>query len=238
MQAIIDAVNCIFANRESKFIIDPKFSPYISSEDFITGYDLIERFDDKFVEPKFAPNNWKCKIARASIYLLFWSPLSEYTITANHEVFGHGYRIRDIGRKYAKVKKYRVYAPFPYAYGGGYTMYNYNNNLTTSLQSAISIAGTESSSVFANRLILSWLANGKKLDGREFSLYTNSRHDLTNYILMTTSKDSDGHDISTYIKMLNLTYPSDTLHRDDLKLAATVNLLDPFTFYSYSIDSL
>ncbi len=50
--------------------------------------------------------------------VLIWYPLSEFEVTLQHEVFGHGYRIRDIGSNIVKVQGYEFDPPFPYGDGG------------------------------------------------------------------------------------------------------------------------
>lgn len=211
---------------------DVDFSPYCGAENFFALHEGLELGLDK-VFGKKKENKVLGILRRLSGMVLVWHPLSELEVTAQHEVFGHGYRIRDIGPFAVKVEGYDIDAPFPYGDGGGETIYDNNGNLTSFGEISISAAGVEATAFLANRLKMKWMSD-LKLDPRKLFLYLLGQQDLTSYTY--TMDDSvvflnDGHDIESYLYWLNNTYYNDNLSKEDLKKAVLVNLLDPMTYF-------
>ena len=230
---IILTFTSLFSNQSNQIIIDPKFSPLIGAENLITAYEISE-----FLIKKVFGNKKEKKfiniVQRVAELVFIYQPLSNLEIVLQHEIFGHGYRIRDIPKSIVDVKGYKIDLPFPYADGGGATFFEFNDNLTTFQRSAISIGGVEADAVFANRIKMKWVSN-QKLDPLKSILYLNSFHDITAYIY-TMSLDpylvNDGHDIENYIFWLNNTYIDQNLSKDYLKKRALLNFVDPFSYYS------
>ncbi|NGX62818.1 MAG: hypothetical protein KR126chlam6_00218 [Candidatus Anoxychlamydiales bacterium] len=212
---------------------DIDFSPYIGAENLLTFHESIEKF-----------LNWSLPIkpemkflyvsARLLEMFLFWQPLSELELVVQHEVFGHGYRIRDIGSSRVKVRKYKIDLPQPYGKGGGATNYNFNSDLTSFQVTAISSAGVEATAILANRIKMKW-ALSLRVDPKKSILYFQAQHDLTNYVLSMDNSiffADTGHDIEGYLIWLNNTYTDDNLTKSDLKIASLINFVDPTTYYT------
>jgi hypothetical protein len=152
-------------------------------------------------------------------------------MVVQHEVFGHGYRIRDLQEhQLARVEGSSFNTPPPYGPGGGATSYAISSRISTSEESAISIGGVEATAILAQSTKLKWLES-KKIDPRQSVLYLLSQQDLTLYIDASDGK-TEGDDINGYIKTLNYTYPDSLLTKKQLRDLSWINLADPFTFYA------
>lgn len=170
---------------------------------------------------------------RISDLFLVWLPANYFTVVVQHEVFGHGYRIRDLGDSRAKVSDYSFGTPIPYGSGGGSTGFYLTDLTTTTELSCISIGGIESTAILAQLTKLGWLMAGK-IDPRQSLLYLFSEQDITLYVGSMDPKGEElaGHDISEYLETLRWTYPAGEMSKTKLKLLSIVSWLDPFTFYS------
>lgn len=223
----------LFAS-DNLFIADPHFSPYAGGEDLLTVHRIAECIEDWAHDPNSPSRSWRARGERFLELFLAWDPFNQFTMVVQHEVFGHGYRIRNIGKSTVKVTSYKFGWPPPYAHGGGATEYEIHpSKLTTLQQTAISSGGVEATAILANRLKLKWLSD-RTIDPRAATLYLDCQQDLTQYVLGMEDSDKkhDGHDISSYLYWLHQSLPSGELSRIDLKRRALINLLDPFTYFS------
>jgi hypothetical protein len=215
---------------------DLHFSPYAGGENILFVHRSIERFEGYALTKTSIPFSKKAssRFWRLTELYLGWLPVNYFAAVAQHEVFGHGYRIRDIHRNKAIVTGYHFQAPPPYGNGGGSTNYKVSNQLTTTEESAIAIGGVESTAILAELTRLKWL-EANFVDPRQSVLYLVSEYDLSLYIGSLDVKNDetlDGHDISSYVRTLNYTYTSCFLNKSKLKSLAWINFADPFTYYS------
>jgi len=214
---------------------DIDMSPYAGGEDLLFGTRLIERGEACLISksPLAYSKSMYARAWRLSELFLTWMPLNYMAMVVQHEVFGHGYRIRDIDGGRAEVKGYSFNAPPPYGPGGAATSYLIGENITTTEIAAIAIGGVEATAVLAQLTKLKWL-EAARIDPRQSLLYLFSQHDLNIYIGSLKVKDEDlsGHDIHSYLEALNETYPDNILSKGRLRSLSWINLADPFTFYS------
>ncbi|MDP1608102.1 MAG: hypothetical protein Q8L98_02170 [Chlamydiales bacterium] len=219
--------------------VDIHFSPYSGAENFLFLEKSLEQIDDllfsisdtrleslrHFLNLSEIPSEEQW--LRKAKLLLFWAPFNFSCAVTQHEVFGHGYRVRDLGDKYAQVTGYGMYVV------AGFTKMTLSNELTTSQMLTIDIAGLEADSILTNRLRMKWLNSGE-MDGREFSLYALSSLTFTNYTWLVhnnpTSAADSWNDISSFLFYLHKTYPDTNLGYINLRNLALLNLLDPFLF--------
>ncbi len=260
-----------FRLQADQLILDRNFSPYASSSGLIflensviDGQNKLK--DDKhnyFVRPKTEqelanqdpflqsrpyyqlPNSMR--YGKAFLRLLelgfFWIPVNATANVAQHEVFGHGYRIRDLGKDVASVKGYLV-TPI-----GGSTSFEPKRPLSYAENLLIGIAGVEANSILGNSLCLDWLTTNK-IDGRQSSLALQSINTLPGYIMTLFGSSEDyiqtradsGHDIAGYLLDLNKQYHKDVPIHDleideqltDLKIKGVCSvLLNPFNYFAY-----
>ncbi len=214
---------------------DIHFSPYAGGEDLLFVNRCIERTEGWIISksPIWYSKETQARLWRLSELYLFWLPLNSIVTTAQHEIFGHGYRIRDINRGKIKVTGYDFNVPPPYGYGGAATAYKINpETFTTTEETCVAMGGVESTAILAELVKLKWL-EAEKIDPRQTVLYLLCQHDLNLYIgTLKTQGDLDGHDIRAYIKSLNQTYTSNSISGARLRSLSWINLGDPFTFYS------
>src|SRR5579872_1236732 len=144
------------------FIVDWKFSPYMGATDFLLIHRDIEKWEERLLKNSDCPKRsfwWGA--ARLGELIFIWGPINETMMLVQHEFFGHGYRIRSLGEKYARVTGYKIGWPPPYGSGGGATYLDISSNLSTSQEMCIDSAGVEANAIFANRIKLNWLEKGK-----------------------------------------------------------------------------
>lgn len=224
------------APSEYKICWDIGFSPYSGGEDILSAFRLLERGEAWFIQNKpFAQSkSAEARFWRLNELFLAWLPLDYLAVVAQHEVFGHGYRIRDVGKKVAQVAGYEFGTPPPYGEGGGATSYEASSSLTTTQQTAISQAGVDATAILALLTKLKWM-QASRIDPRQALLYVLAQQDLNIYIdtlKALDDEDLDGHDIHSYLLCLNQTYPDNILSKGRLRSLSWICLADPFTFYA------
>ena len=115
-------------------IVDRYFSSYIGAEDILSAHRGLEYIQDRIYSPPDKPRRgfWIGTERFAELFFI-WNPIDEIAATTQHEVFGHGYRLRSLNRDRARVVKYRINVPIPYGTGGGATYFHYNKKKFTNL---------------------------------------------------------------------------------------------------------
>jgi hypothetical protein len=221
--------------------VDINFTPYSGAENLIFLQNGMEKIDNLIhpipdITAKELQNPDQCPYftkkeqwLRQAKSILVWIPINASCVVTQHEVFGHGYRVRDLGPKYAKVTGYKMYV-----YGGS-TSIDITHQLTTSQELAIDIGGVEADAILANKIRLKWLDTGR-ISGRQSLLYLLSSLSLTGYSFTVkknpTNPAEDGNDISNFLFYLNSTYQDSYLGYTKLRNLSLINLLDPFLYYS------
>lgn len=234
---LLSSFSSLFAQpADYLFIVDLNLSPYMGAEDFLSVHHELERLEERIFTQHCSPKkNFGARLGRLGELVLLWWPINETMMLVQHEFFGHGYRIRSLGSKYAEVKGYKIGVPPPYGPGGGATHLHITHRLTTSQEMAIDSGGVEANAIFANRIKLKWLQKGS-VDPKEASLYLETEHDLTQYVWSLDDTHwldfEHGHDIESYLFWLHATYPEAHLSKRQLKIRSLVNFLDPFTYYA------
>ncbi len=226
------ATGILFADSDYNIIADRYFSPYAGADDLIMSHKLVENsYLERLTQTyESNPARW-AQLSRTAELMCFWDPLNYFTTLIQHEVFGHGYRVRSLGSQDANVTKYKFHIPPPYGPGGGATHYKYSTDRTTVFEHlAITTGGVEATAICANRLRMQWLKKGS-INPNQSSLYLNAEHDLTLYTIY--SSDNEGDDMHSYRDFLNHTYQGSKLTSKSLRTQALINLLDPFTYYSF-----
>ena len=258
-------------SSNSPILFDRHFSPYASSYDLLFIERELIGFQNRYKNYLFPLNNsesnnknldtiqdelelkrlptppLKVRLLGRSFRLLelnlFWAPLNQMIATTQHEIFGHGYRVRDLGKNRAEVTGYQIKMPYPYGKGGGATNIKMNCPISLSEMILIDIAGTEANSILAHHTTLSWLSKNR-VDGREASLHIAASCDLPLYILSiekardiyTSYTQEKGHDITNYLMELNFLYPSTKSLKTQLsslrEKAGLMLLTDLFSYYA------
>lgn len=232
----LSTTSILFGNSQP--CVDIHFTPYAGAENIILLQKSFEKVENVVFpipssiatkdlgDSRYSLNNRMLIGAKA---LLFWLPFNSSCTVTQHEIFGHGYRVRDLGPKYAEVTGYKMYVIT------GSTAIETTNKLTVSQSITINIAGLEADAILANKLKMKWLSSGH-IDPRQGSLYALSSLSLTGYALSVhenpTTVPKTGNDIINFLFELNSLYKESPLTYTTLKNASLVNILDPFLIYS------
>ena len=225
---------------DNSVMFDRNFSPYSGAENFIAMQKGLEKVEDRFfshqpisdgdIKNPLPPLPMAQQWGQWWRNLIFWAPISLSMSVTQHEVFGHGYRIRDLGPKYATVEGYKMYVI------GGSTRFEPTQRLTPSQMITMDIAGLEADSVFSNRMRSKWLKNGA-IDPRQITLYLTSTTTSLMYSMTVNhtsrSRSEKGNDISNYLFYLNALYPDGHVSYRSLRNLSWLNLVDPFIFLSF-----
>lgn len=169
-----------------------------------------------------------------------WGPINYTAMIVNHEVFGHGYRVRDLGKQTAEVHRYSFFPNFGLSSAIAATHMDFNRMPTAQEYLAISIAGMEANKVLSHNLELSFIEQGK-IDARQSMLWGLTHGDTFNYVFSLENKDieSEGysHDVASYINFLVKLQPgyktADQLYKDISQRALASILLNPFLYLNY-----
>jgi len=260
----------LFSNT---LIIDPHLSPFISSNNLIVAQNELLNLQDHY---KSSEHNslltcefsdfWRLKhnyqqsfqdestskrilkmALRSGELAVVWYPINYMTMVLQHEVFGHGYRMRSIGSGLGKVEGYKMtYMVDKYGFHvkDAHTRFSCCRAPSFSESIAISIAGLESNSIFAENLVFSWLEKGY-IDPRQASLWRSNQFACAKYIKTLKKLDGlttiwygskSGHDIARYYSTLHRCYGTTNdleHHLGELRLKANLTiLLNPFTYLS------
>jgi hypothetical protein len=155
-------------------------------------------------------------------------PQEEWLRVANHEVFGHGARLRE---RFDGPIRYQVDVPPPYGSGGGSTSFGFDREPTVEELLAITIGGMEANNVGAARVAVRAVRDSR-FAYRDMLRFLLARLDTTAYILGTGDvPEEDGHDVSDFLVLMRESAGS-TLTAADLRRRAIVGLADPMLAYA------
>ncbi|WP_420421003.1 hypothetical protein [Simkania sp.] len=227
-------------------LVDPDFSPYSGGQNLITGMRILQLSEDIMLPPKDEPKEGLgVSFGRFAELFFIWNPLGELATVTQHEVFGHGYRIRELPSSHVKVTNYKIGWPFPYSLtGGGATGFRMTDRATVTEINTINIAGIEAQDILARQLKMKWVGDGR-IDARMSQLYFLSQQSLFLYGRATGLYDLDvslsgadedpfdGNDLKSYVYWMNRLYPNNKISISYLKGQSYYNWLDVFTYYSF-----
>ena len=163
---------------------------------------------------------------------LFDEPQENWLRVANHEVFGHGARLRDLFDGHIS---YALPAPPPYGRGGGATFFEYDRLPTVEEALAVTVGGMEANYVLARALAQDALTTGQ-WHYRDARRYLYAEYDTIRYILRTSELEPEGHDVGDFIHVYNdlaTRVGEKTLSARALRRRALVSFANPLIAYSY-----
>ena len=211
--------------------LDRYYSPAVGSELVLSLLHSVQTLEDRWLSANQNDTSLQpvlSRIGQFAIEGLLWNTAT----TAQHEIFGHGFRARE----------FHIPAHYRVNIGGGgrirFPAANYHQ-LSSHEKAAFNAGGMEGNSRLAKNLRDQWL-NHSHMDMREAHVYLNASLDQTLYMRDTFKKDknaiANGHDVANYIAEVNTWYGTTVLTKDKLKHRALLDLLDPYLFYSlYSV---
>ncbi|MDN3508027.1 MAG: hypothetical protein P0S94_03815, partial [Simkaniaceae bacterium] len=213
-----------FASQE--IIIDEYFSPYSGAASIqFAQWGLLKGEDTLF---PLSEEVTTAKIWGRLFEMLGWSLVNSLGSVTQHEVFGHGYRLRELGITPSS------YSITPWSGG---TSFGIPFSDPAGNYMAITIAGLEANAIMGQQYKMHAMQAGC-LDGRSATLYTASHLALFDYIIAThesrnTNKVIEGNDIEAYLALYNSTYPTDPLTLGQLTRWSLFSFLDPMTIYTW-----
>lgn len=198
---------------------------------------LAADVEDRFVPLQLFEERGKVRSGlnvsyRLAKLALFDQPQENWLRVANHELFGHGGRLREL---FNGPIGYQLPLPPPYGRGGGATSFRYDRTATVDEVLAVGVGGME-----ANYLMARGLAQDAMTDGqwhyRDARRYLYAQYDTIRYILGTGDIENEGHDVGDFRSVYNdlaRTAGEKTLSARTLRRRALVSFANPMIAYSY-----
>ncbi len=221
-------------------------NPNTGGDILLTAHYAVGRLEDNFLLPSpWSEADWLGKSGAVAYRILKfgfidYNLLAFFTAIPQHEIFGHGYRVREFG---FGDPEYSFSPPAPYGDGVGITKFSYPRQGPTDDQElAVTIGGVEASAVMAGKMRGYWLQVGN-MDYHGALLYAVAAEDLSNYLSQTHENKIEtdrnlSNDMLKYIKVLNgkedrNQIQSFRLHLSQLAKESRIAFLDPFLWYAY-----
>lgn len=216
--------------------VDPYYSPYVGSDALLSLHESIYLLSEVSTSDKEnPPRGLKPSFYRFLDCSLFWDPLCYAQTVVQHEVFGHGYRLRSL--KDTRVEGYSFSLPPPFGDGGGATSFSVGSDLTLGEFQVIGIGGIEAEDILSQEIKKRFIKAGR-ISRKLSSLYAISRYSGLNYALVPFEPKASfeeyietGHDIEGYLATLAMLYPNQAISVGHLIKSLLWNLLDPMTYY-------
>lgn len=213
--------------RTDSLIVDQYFSPYAGSA---LNYSIYHSymFVDDLLPNSAGKQNVFWFMARG-LNLSIAYVLSDVLMVVQHEIFGHGYRLReyhinDIG--------------YTIGIGWGSTGFDASefNTLATPVKTAVVAAGMEANAIFSQQIRQDWVLQNQ-IDSREALLYLITSLDQSEYILGTSDESTYlGNDVNSYVLYVNEWHNNDNLSKSKLRSYAYWDFVDPSLYVGlYSI---
>ena len=164
---------------------------------------------------------------RSAKLLLFDRPQEAWLMVANHEVFGHGGRVRELFDGYLR---FHLDVPKPYGDGGGVTLYSPDRDATVHELQAITIGGMEANTVGAASLSRRAFVE-QRLTPRAALRYLEFGLDAFDYMRHTRDEgERAGHDVADFLVLYNLVgdfVGAEPLTASTLRRETWINLANP-----------
>jgi hypothetical protein len=186
--------------------------------------------DRLFGEPG-APRKTANVAYRFLKHVFFDAPQEQLLLVFNHEVFGHGARLRE---RFDGPIEYDIEVPAPYGGGAGSTSFVLNREPTPYELLAISAGGMESTSVVASIVAERAFVDGR-MQPRDALRYLLFEFDTQGYIASTSADEEPGHDVGDYLRTYNdlaSAAGARALTRRQLRRESLVGLANPMGAYA------
>jgi hypothetical protein len=203
----------------------------------VAAGDALTSAEDQIVPNRLLEEHGPLRRAANITYRMFEVSLLDLAqarllLVANHEIFGHGGRLRE---RFDGPISYHIDAPPPYGDGGGETSFEFDRKPSVHELLAITVGGMEANTVAAD--LLAMRAVRGRFTAREAMRYIGMRLDSTSYVLETgDTPEEAGHDVSDFIQTYNelaRAANEPPLTPRTLRHEVVVSLADPVLAYSY-----
>ena len=214
-------------------VADRHFTPVAGSAVVDLAGTLLGRAEDRLLPPRLFEEDSALRRSAGASYrfarlFAIDLPVEDWLRVVNHEVFGHGARLRE---RFDGPIRYTIGVPPPYGEGGGSTSFEFDRDPTAEELLAVTVGGMEANNVGASRVALRAIHHGETTH-RDMLRYLLGRLDSVGYILGTDDElEEEGHDVSDFLRILGEVAGSD-LRPADLRQRAIVGLADPMLGYA------
>src|SRR5918993_4911235 len=214
-------------------VADRHFTPVAGSAVVDLVGTLLGRAEDRLLPPRLFEEDTIVRRSAGASYrfarlFAIDLPVEEWLRVVNHEVFGHGARLRE---GFDGPIRYTIGVPPPYGEGGGSTSFQFDRDPSVEELLAITVGGMEANNVGASRVAIRAIHDGETTY-RDMLRYLLGRLDSVGYILDTDDAlEEEGHDVSDFLRIVGGVAGSG-LRPDDLRRRAIVGLADPMLGYA------
>ena len=227
---LLTCVN-LHALEGASYQYNPNYHKNILAEsgakNIISAYRVYSYMEHNIANKIDISNDTLAQLGRATKVLFLDFPIASFAIIAQHEYFGHGGRLRDVGIKNIRYN-INILSGVTYFPSASY------NARTLPKRAAINAGGMESTLLLAHRLNTdSFIENN--INSSDAMLNIFSTLDTYEYIESTKSSstaNNPGHDVTRYINEINSWYGSNVLTSKDLRNKNIVNLINPFLWFN------
>jgi hypothetical protein len=199
------ASSSIYAQEVVPIVLDPEVTVGAGATVVTALGSAVARAEDAAIPSRlFAEQGIPRRAANITYRLLkltyFDVPQEQWLMVANHELMGHGARLRE---RFDGPIGYTIDAPVPFGPGGGSTFFGFDREPSLYERLAISAAGMEADAVAA-RLIAEAAFGGRRMRPRDAIRYLAFELDTLNYVSGTgDDPEKPGHDVSDFVQTYN-----------------------------------
>src|SRR6185369_9103745 len=198
---------------------------------------LVAHGEDQFVPLRLFSDEGKLRRGTNAGYrllklALFDDPQENWLRVANHEVFGHGGRLREL---FDGDISYDLPLPPPYGRGGGATFFEFSRTPTVEEILAVGGGGMEANYVMARAIAQDALTEGR-WNYRDAIRYYYSEYDTIHYIRSVHPLEEEGHDVGDFLRIYNNVATragEKTISERQLRRSVLVSFANPLIAYSY-----
>jgi hypothetical protein len=219
-------------------LIDPDMSPTAGATVTLAVGRALAQAEDRVIPLRLFEDKGKLRRGANASYrlaklLLFDQPQANWLRVANHEIFGHGARIRELFDG-AHIS-YELPPPPPYGRGGGATFFEYTRIPTVEEALAVTVGGMEANEMLGRAIAKGALTTGQ-WQYRDARQYLYAEYDTINYIGGVNDVEPEGHDVGDFLRIYNDVATQEkekTLSARMLRRRVLTSFANPLIFYSY-----
>jgi hypothetical protein len=231
--AVCGVIQPALSQTQYPIAVDADLSPLSAGVALLTLQRGAAELEDRILVPRpFHERRALGFTYRFGKLILLDLPQDELLAVVNHEVFGHGYRFRELG---LKGISYEIKAPAPYGTGGGSASYEASDRpLGPAELMAIEVAGIEAGNVAAQALALRAVGRSA-IHYREATAYLVSILDGVSYVMSARDRtEVSGDDVADFLIDLNAANGgvAAPLRAQSLKRRALVAFANPMIAYA------
>jgi hypothetical protein len=221
---------------EGAVVVDAYLTPSVGALNLISIQQGLASIEDRVLPLKLGTERTRLGLAAGILYrtakfTALDVPQDHMLLVVQHEVFGHGARMRELGT--GRIG-YGFDAPIPYGAGGAVT--NFDGTVPDSPLAilAIEAAGIEAQHALSDAIAERALGRGR-FHYREAWLYFESRYIALTYILDATEFSREGNDVADFSRTMTEACRAPAcrpMSLKDMQRGARLLLADPLLYFA------